>query len=135
MTGQAGSVPLPPCPLPWHRHARRGGNHLSEAHMETPETFNKELCDLVIDFAPRLFALIQEYDVEPGLRDGVIAAWGLAFEDGAVRVASVDGTRQLVLNSPERAIRYFGPRSDGSIQTARLVWLKPSGVATLERAH
>lgn len=103
--------------------------------METPETFDKELRDLVIDFAPRLFAVVQEYDVEPGLRDGAIAAWGLAFDDGAVRVTSTDGTRQLVLNSPERAIRYFGPRTDGSIQAARLVWLPPSGAATSDRAE
>ncbi|WP_055557666.1 hypothetical protein [Streptomyces sp. NBRC 110028] len=102
---------------------------------DTPDTFDKELCDLVIDFAPRLFAVVQEYDVEPGLRDGVIAAWGLAFDDGAVRVASVDGTRQLTLNSPERAIRYFGPRADGSLQAARLVWLTPSRTATLLRAE
>ncbi|MFI0821713.1 hypothetical protein ACH4TX_39785 [Streptomyces sp. NPDC021098] len=102
---------------------------------DTPDTFDKELCDLVIDFAPRLFAVVQEYDVEPGLRDGVIAAWGLAFDDGAVRVASVDGTRQLVLNSPERAIRYFGPRPDGSLQAARLVWLAPSKAAAFDRAE
>jgi len=103
--------------------------------METPETFDKELRDLVTVFAPRLFAVIQEYDVEPGLRDGAIAAWGLAFDDGAVRVTSVDGTRQLVLNSPERAIRYFGRGTDGSVHSARLVWLPPFGAATFDRAE
>lgn len=103
--------------------------------METPETFDKERCDLVTDFAPRLFAVVQEYDVEPGLRDGAIAAWGLVFDDGAVRVTSVDGTRQLTLNSPERATWYFGPRTDGSLHATRLVWLPPSGAATFDRAE
>ena len=103
--------------------------------METPETFDKERCDLVTDFAPRLFAVVQEYDVEPGLRDGAIAVWGLVFDDGAVRVTSVDGTRQLTLNSPERATWYFGPRTDGSLHATRLVWLPPSGAATFDRTE
>lgn len=53
--------------------------------MQTPDTselFDKELCDLVLAIAPRIFAVVQECEVRPGLKDGCVAAWGLAFDEG-----------------------------------------------------
>ncbi|WP_413801920.1 hypothetical protein [Streptomyces iranensis] len=100
--------------------------------METPhspELFDKELCDLVLAIAPRIFAVVQEREVRPGLKDGCVAAWGMAFAEGPVHVTTADGTGQMVLNSPQRVPRWFtrGGGEDGV--TARLVWLSRSGNA------
>ncbi|MCQ8832506.1 hypothetical protein [Streptomyces malaysiensis] len=109
-----------------------------EAQMETPnspELFDKELCDLVLAVAPRIFAVVQECEVRPGLKDGCVAAWGIAFGEGPVHVITADGTGQMVLNPPERALRWFtrGAGEDGV--TARLVWLSRSGGATFDHAE
>ncbi|MFG2583208.1 hypothetical protein [Streptomyces malaysiensis] len=106
--------------------------------METPnspELFDKELCDLVLAVAPRIFAVVQECEVRPGLKDGCVAAWGIAFGEGPVHVITADGTGQMVLNPPERALRWFtrGAGEDGV--TARLVWLSRSGGATFDHAE
>ncbi|MEC4017306.1 hypothetical protein [Streptomyces sp. H27-D2] len=96
-----------------------------------PTTFDQELCDLVLDTAPRLFAVVQEYDLEPGERDAHIAAWGMAHDDGRVQVVSVGGGRRLSLGSAERAVWWFGRRAG---VRARLVWLVASRGAALDRA-
>ncbi|MBP8537032.1 hypothetical protein [Streptomyces sp. MK37H] len=106
--------------------------------MQTPdpsELFDKELCDLVLAIAPRIFAVIQECEVRPGLKDGCVAAWGIAFAEGPVHVTTADGIGQMVLNSPERALRWFtrGGGEDGV--TARLVWLGRSGGAAFDHAE
>ncbi|MBO3679826.1 hypothetical protein [Streptomyces sp. NEAU-YJ-81] len=106
--------------------------------METPhspELFDKELCDLVLAIAPRIFAVVQEHEVRPGLKDGCVAAWGLAFDEGPVHVTTADGTGQMVLNSPERALRWFTRGGDEGGVTARLVWLSRSGTAALDHAE
>ncbi|MEU0844239.1 hypothetical protein ABZ370_32840 [Streptomyces sp. NPDC005962] len=87
---------------------------------------------LVLDTAPRLFAVVQEFALDDGWRDAEVAAWGLAYEDGRVDVISVDGTRRFSLPSPERATWHFA-RMDGV--TARLVWLTPSRAATFDAAE
>ncbi|MEU0843274.1 hypothetical protein ABZ370_27855 [Streptomyces sp. NPDC005962] len=57
-------------------------------------SYDQELHAMVNDFAPRLFAVVQEYDTESGERDGEIAAWGLTHPDGHTDVTSVEGTRR-----------------------------------------
>ncbi|MER7788244.1 hypothetical protein [Streptomyces sp. NPDC097640] len=114
----------PSLPFPW-------------ADDTSPEAFDKELCELVVAVAPRIFAVVQEYEVDPGVKDGCVAAWGLAFDDGPVRVTTIDGTRQFVLNTPERALRWFAGRGRGGEEevSARLVWLGRSAVADFEQAE
>ncbi|WP_432047485.1 hypothetical protein [Streptomyces asiaticus] len=102
---------------------------------DSPEPFDKELRDLVLAVAPRIFAVVEECEVRPGLKDGCVAAWGVAFHGGPVHVITADGTGQMVLKSPERALRWFtrGGGEDGV--TARLVWLSRSGGATFDHAE
>ena len=97
-----------------------------------PFDFDQEVRSLVLDTAPRLFAVVQEFALDDGWRDAEVAAWGTAYEDGRVDVISVDGLRRLSLASPARAIWYFA-RRDGV--TARLVWLTPSRTATFDVAE
>ncbi|OMI41004.1 hypothetical protein [Streptomyces sparsogenes] len=102
----------------------------------SPEAFDKEVCDLVVAVAPRIFAVVQEREVDQGVKDGWVAAWGMAFEDGSVRVTAIDGNRQFVLNTPERALRWFTGRRGGEDQvSARLVWLGQAEAADFERAE
>lgn len=100
--------------------------------MPEPENFDKELCELAADQAPRLFAVVQEYVLDTGEPEGVVAAWGMAYEDGRAHVISVGGGRRLGLNSAERAAWWFG-REDGV--TARLVWFAAPAKATFDRAE
>jgi len=86
-----------------------------------PFSYDQELHAMVNDHAPRLFAVVQEYDTEDGGRDGEIAAWGLTHPDGHTDVTSVEGTRRLSLNSPERAAWWFSREADVS---ARLIWFE-----------
>lgn len=51
------------------------------------EEFARLMSEMVAAEAPRLFALVQEYGDRV---DGRIAAWGMAFDDGA----EVVGTRR-----------------------------------------
>ncbi|AUS79549.1 hypothetical protein C1701_15715 [Actinoalloteichus sp. AHMU CJ021] len=71
---------------------------------------------MVAEFAPRVFAVVQEYGDRV---DGRIAAWGIAFADH-VEVVDVDGCSRMHLRSPESALRGF---SWGRHITARLVWV------------
>lgn len=41
---------------------------------ETPYNIDKELCELALDNAPRVFAVTVQYDVAPGVPGGEIAA-------------------------------------------------------------
>ncbi|GIJ25421.1 hypothetical protein Vqi01_05830 [Micromonospora qiuiae] len=47
----------------------------------SPEEFHQMLADLVDEFAPRRFAICEEYGDRA---DGGIFAWGLAFTDGVL---------------------------------------------------
>jgi hypothetical protein len=73
---------------------------------------------MVATFAPRLFAIVQEYGERV---DGRIAAWGMAFADN-VEVVGVDGRLRLSMRSPERALMRFGRRPHVS---AHVVWVNP----------
>lgn len=78
--------------------------------------FDKLVAGLVNDFAPRLFAVVQELGTR---QDGRIAAWGMAFDDHA-EIVAVDGGTRLTLSTAERAITWFNRPRD---VTARLVWV------------
>lgn len=79
------------------------------------QEFADLLAEMVADEAPRIFAVVQEYGTRA---DGVIAAWGMAFEDHA-EVVGVDGGLRMSLRAPERALRGFRRPHI----TPRLVWV------------
>ncbi|WP_262702888.1 MULTISPECIES: hypothetical protein [Streptomyces] len=89
-----------------------------------PFDFDKEVCALVRDTAPRLFAVVQECDPGTEYADACVAAWGMAYDDGSAYVIGVGGMVTMSLGSPERAVRHYGRREGIS---ARLVWLPPAG--------
>ncbi|WP_380282067.1 hypothetical protein [Kitasatospora purpeofusca] len=93
-------------------------------------SFDQELCGLVLDTAPRQFAVVQVYDTGELPADGWVVAWGLAHGDGAAHLLVVDGQTRMTLASPERALRLFAGRPGLS---ARLVWLAQPGAAALDR--
>ncbi|MFE7591269.1 hypothetical protein ACFU6K_17880 [Kitasatospora sp. NPDC057512] len=90
-------------------------------------TFDQELCGLVLDTAPRLFAVVQVCGDDA---DGWVAAWGLTDSDGRTHVIGVDGRTRMTLHSPERAVRHFSGRPG---ITARLIWLSPPEAAIASR--
>ncbi|QKW10809.1 hypothetical protein HUT18_12140 [Streptomyces sp. NA04227] len=90
------------------------------------------LRSLVLDTAPRLFAVVLEFGRGTADADGVVMAWGLADEDGSARVIDVDGRRTLHLSSPERALRWYCG-VDGT--RARLVWLAEPDSAVLDESE
>ncbi|RSM45496.1 hypothetical protein DMA12_13615 [Amycolatopsis balhimycina DSM 5908] len=67
--------------------------------------FDELVNGMVATFAPRLFAIVQEY----GDRfDARIAAWGMAFDDeDEVEVISVGGALRMSYRTPDRALRSF----------------------------
>lgn len=85
--------------------------------------FNKLIESMVADFAPRLFAVVQEYGDRVDAR---IAAWGIAFDDHAA-VVGVDGGLWMSLQAPENALRGF---AWGSHITPRLVWVNPDAATS-----
>ncbi|GAA1408419.1 hypothetical protein GCM10009639_58150 [Kitasatospora putterlickiae] len=93
-------------------------------------TFDQELCGLVLDTAPRQFAVVQVYDGGELPSDGWVVAWGLAHTDGSAHLFVVDGQTRMTLVSPERALRFFPGRPGLS---AGLVWLSQPGAATFSR--
>ncbi|MFF4815004.1 hypothetical protein ACFY2K_10505 [Kitasatospora sp. NPDC001309] len=93
-------------------------------------TFDRELCELVLDTAPRLFAVVQVCGDSSADADGWVAAWGLAEPDGPTHVISLDGRARLTLASPERALRHFAGHPG---ITARLVWLAHPNTAALDQ--
>ncbi|MER7581493.1 hypothetical protein [Kitasatospora sp. NPDC097691] len=93
--------------------------------------FDQELCGLVLDTAPRMFAVVQVCGNGGEDSDGWVVAWGFVDSDGPTHVLGVDGRLLLALASPERAVRHFG-RQPGI--TARLIWLAQPGAAVLDRA-
>ncbi|MFJ2113634.1 hypothetical protein ACIOEX_17400 [Streptomyces sp. NPDC087850] len=80
--------------------------------------------ELVFATAPRLFAIVQSYepgDSDPDGPDARVAAWGMAFEDGA-EVVRVDSGGRMSVRSLEWVVRMFGAGRDIS---ARVVWVSP----------
>ncbi|HEY0804907.1 MAG TPA: hypothetical protein VGD84_07580 [Pseudonocardiaceae bacterium] len=82
------------------------------------EAFAASLEGMVADFAPRVFAVVQEYGERV---DGRIAAWGMAFEDHA-EIVDVKGRVRMGMRSPEDALRGF---AFGSHVRPHLVWVNP----------
>ncbi|MEU5690724.1 hypothetical protein [Actinosynnema sp. NPDC020468] len=81
------------------------------------EEFAEILNGMVVDFAPRLFAVVQEY----GDRlNGWFAAWGMAFP-GHAEVVAVDGGLRMRVQDAESALRVFTAADDDV--SARIVWL------------
>ncbi|GAA2992509.1 hypothetical protein [Kitasatospora sp. NPDC006786] len=103
-------------------------SHSTTPHPPAGLTFDQELRGLVIDTAPRLFAVVQVCGEDA---DGWVAAWGLADSDGRTHVIGVDGRTRMTLASPERAVRHFSRRPD---VTARLIWLAQPEAATASRS-
>lgn len=98
----------------------------------TPHPFDQELCGLVLDTAPRLFAVVQVCDVDTELANGWVVAWGMAYDDGPTHVVSLDGGLRMSLTSPECALRAFSRRTG---LAARLVWLAAPATAALDQAE
>jgi hypothetical protein len=80
---------------------------------ETEEEFAQEVAELVAEWAPRVFALVQEHGERV---DGWVIAWGMAFDDHA-EVISVGHGLRGTFPSAERARRAFSRRAK-----IRLVW-------------
>ncbi|MEU4119836.1 hypothetical protein AB0F71_35720 [Kitasatospora sp. NPDC028055] len=95
-------------------------------------TFDQELCELVLDTAPRLFAVVQVCGSGLADADGWVVAWGLVDRDGPTHVIGIDGRARMTLASPERALRHFAGRPG---ITSQLVWLAQPGAAGLDRAE
>ncbi|GAA3844076.1 hypothetical protein GCM10022243_08110 [Saccharothrix violaceirubra] len=78
--------------------------------------FGEVVRGMVVDFAPRLFAVVQEYGDRV---DGRVAAWGMAFPDHA-EVVSVEGGLRMRLQDVDSALPVFATREGVS---ASVVWL------------
>lgn len=100
--------------------------------LPTGPTFDQELCGLVLDTAPRLFAVVQVCDEGLPDVDGWVVAWGVVDHRGRAHVISIDGQARMTLTSPYRALRHFAERPG---ITARLVWLARPTAAALEQAE
>ncbi|GAA1915310.1 hypothetical protein GCM10009716_25850 [Streptomyces sodiiphilus] len=87
-----------------------------------PEGFDEEVCELVLDTAPQLFAVVEEFATVDGDLDACVAAWGLAHEDGTAHVTRWDGRSHMIVNSPRRAAEVLAARSGSR---AYLVWVPP----------
>lgn len=85
----------------------------------TEEEFDEAVVEMVVDEAPRLFAVVQEYGARVDAR---IAGWGLAHEDH-VDVIGVGNSVHLGASRPEDMLRYFHRRD---LITARIVWPDPT---------
>ncbi|MEV6798164.1 hypothetical protein AB0M91_07440 [Micromonospora rifamycinica] len=87
------------------------------APLGTPEEFHLMLVDLANEFAPRRFAICEEY----GDRlDGGVFAWGVAFQDSAL--LRRDGrTSAGHFTDAESALRLFTRTG----RRLRLIWIDP----------
>ncbi|BCJ61074.1 hypothetical protein [Micromonospora endophytica] len=73
------------------------------------------LVDLVNEFAPRRFAICEEYGDRV---DADVFAWGLAFADGAL-VCGDDRAFTVQFTNPDSAVRLFSR----SGRRLRLLWV------------
>jgi len=87
------------------------------------ETFTRAINKMVVDQAPRVFALCEEIGDRV---DAAAVAWGMAFHDGHTElVYGHDSPRSritVVCRTPERARDFFATRSTKIGCTIRLVW-------------
>jgi hypothetical protein len=92
-----------------------------------PDTFAEILRGMVADYAPRMFAVVQEYGDRVDAR---IAAWGMAFEDHAFAVSEDSSTRHEA-DSPEDILFVFGL---GAHVQPHIVWVDPTAATPPEEA-
>ncbi|RKT10995.1 hypothetical protein BX285_4929 [Streptomyces sp. 1114.5] len=95
-------------------------------------TFDQELCGLVLDTAPRMFAVVQVCGEGFADADGWVVAWGLVDDPGPTHVISVDGRARMTLASPDRVLRHFAGRPG---ITSRLVWLAQPRAAAMNQSE
>ncbi|MEV7020763.1 hypothetical protein [Kitasatospora sp. NPDC093558] len=100
--------------------------------LPTGPTFDQELCGLVLDTAPRLFAVVQVRGEGLPDVDGWVVAWGVADHSGRAHVISIDGRARMTLATPHRALHHFAGRPG---ITARLVWLAQPSAAAMDRTE
>jgi hypothetical protein len=84
--------------------------------------FDRLIAGMVHEDAPRRFAVVQELG---DMRDGRIAAWGIAWDDRVV-VTDTDDRTTMILESAELAAPAF---AFGADITTRLVWVDPEDTA------
>lgn len=82
--------------------------------------------ELVADFAPRLFALVEE---EGERLDGSIFAWGMEFEDRA-EIVGADGEFRGSFTCADSARLLFSHRG-----RMRLVWYNPNAATPRDEAE
>lgn len=87
------------------------------------DRFADEIRALVEATAPRLFAVVEQFETDSGERDARVAAWGLMHDDGTAQVTAVDGGFRMSLRTPDRATQLISLRP-GSIGC--LVWPEPT---------
>ncbi len=97
----------------------------AEAPLWTEPEFAALAERLVADFAPRLFALVEEQGERV---DGRIVAWGMEFEDGA-EVVGTDYTRRGSYSCADTA-RLMFPHCG----KMRLVWYNPDAATPSDQA-
>lgn len=88
----------------------------------TPEEFHRMMVDLAKEYAPRRFAICEEY----GDRfDGAIFGWGLAFPDG-VLLCGDQRTYTGRFPSADSTVRVFSRTG----RKLRLVWIDEPAAST-----
>jgi hypothetical protein len=88
----------------------------------SPEEFERELLAYVNETAPKLFAVVYEWDID-GVRNAEVVGWGLEYEDGGVRLLR-GGNGIVLLTSAQRAATWCDRVCGGP---TRLVWLGDAG--------
>ncbi|MGW1847446.1 hypothetical protein [Streptomyces sp. NPDC001966] len=90
---------------------------------DPPDRFTHEIRALVEATAPRLFAVVEQFETDGGEPDARVAAWGLAHDDGSAQVTAVDGGFRMSLRTPDRATQLISLRPGSS---GYLVWPEPT---------
>jgi hypothetical protein len=80
----------------------------------------REVRTWVNEAAPKVFAVVAEWDCEDGVRDASIVAWGWEHPDGRVLVVGEEGHRIMLLASADRAVAWFERLTGDSV---RLEWV------------
>ncbi|MCE6997765.1 hypothetical protein LZG04_23610 [Saccharothrix sp. S26] len=81
---------------------------------------NRAMHELAIGAAPRLFAIVEQYDDPKEIR---VAGYGLAYEDRA-EVNSVEGDFRLTSDSSDHARTVFEISSKSAgVRRAHVIWL------------
>jgi hypothetical protein len=89
------------------------------AALEEPFDVEQEIRKWVNEAAPKVFAVVGEWDCEDDGRDAAVYAWGLEHPDGRVLVVGEEDRRLMLLKSTERAVWWFERMTGDSV---RLVW-------------